>query len=287
MLPRSILLAGAVAGAVGPATHAASAQTMRTFSATRPVAGEKLVRATLDFHGGTIAIGSLTGNELFHVLLRYDADRFVPLQEYEPRTGILHLGLQPVGVTGVRVTSRAQLAQTAQFAFNRSVPLMLTANMGASEASLELGDLTLDAVEVRASATRGRVSFASPNRGSCRQATFSVTAGQLEVEHLANAGCYQVRVDGAAGSAVLSFDGSWRRDITLTVDLSMGGLTLRLPKGTGVRLSGSRFLSTLETSGLQKDGDDWISAGYAGAPRKLTVELKTSVAGVSLEWIDR
>jgi hypothetical protein len=282
MLRRSMFVAGLMAGA---SAMSLPAQTMRNFTATRNVAGEKLIRASLDFHGGTVSVAPLTGAGLFHVLMRYDADRFVPVQEYEPRTGILRLGLQPVGATAVRVTSRAQLAQTAQFSFARDVPLMLSANFGASEANLELGELTLSQLDVRASATRGQVSFGAPNRGSCRLATFTIAAGQLEVMHLANSGCYEVRLDGAAGNAILGFDGSWRRDITLIVDLSMGGLTLRLPKGTGVRLNSNRFLTSLSAEGLIKQEGGWISAGYAQAPHKLNVELKTSVAGVNLEWM--
>jgi hypothetical protein len=284
MMPRSVVFAGLVASAAAPSL---SAQAMRNFTASRAVAGEKLVRASLDFHGGNVTVSPATSDELFHVLMRYDAERFVPVQDYEPRTGILHLGLRPVGATGVRVTSRAQLAQSAEFSFARDVPLMLSANFGAAEATLDLGGLTLNELDVHASATRGQVDFDVPNRGTCRLASFSITAGQLEVRRLANAGCYQVRVEGAAGNAILGFDGVWRRDVTLVVDMSMGGLTLRLPRGTGVRLTTSRFLTTLNTEGLLKQEDGWISAGFAQAPHKLNVELKTSVGRVNLEWIPR
>ncbi len=285
MIRHTVIVAGLVAGAAGTQATSLAAQTMRTFTAARNVAGERVLRASLDFHGGTVSVEPLGGKELFHVLMRYDADRFVPIQDYEPRTGMLHLGLQPVGVTGVRVTSRAQLSQTAQFSFARDVPLMLSANFAASEASLQLGGLTLDELDVHASATRGQVRFDTPNRGNCRLAAFTVAAGQLEVMHLANAGCNEVHVEGAAGNVILGFDGTWRRDITLIVDMSMGGLTLRLPAGTGVQLNSNRFLTSVNAQGLVTQDGGWISEGFSKAPHKLNVELKTSVAGVNLEWI--
>lgn len=281
----TLVVVGLVAAAVTAASAPLAAQTMRSFSAVRNVAGERVLRASLDFHGGTVSVAPLDGKGLFHILMRYDADRFVPIQDYEPRTGLLHLGLQPVGVTGVRVTSRAQLAQTAQFTFARDVPLILSASFGASEAQLQLGGLTLNELDVHASATRGEVRFDTPNRGNCRLAAFTVAAGQLEVMHLANAGCNEVHVAGAAGNVILDFDGAWRHDITLLVDMSMGGLTLRLPAGTGVQLNSNRFLTSFNAQGLVKQGDGWISEGFEQAAHKLNVELKTSVAGVNVEWI--
>lgn len=284
MLRRSVVLAGMVAGSV---VHGAQAQTMRSFTATRAASGEKLLRATLDFHAGNARVSGVPGDQLFQVLMRYDAERFVPVQQFEPRSGTLHLGLAPVGAVGVRVTSRAQLSQTAAFSFSRDVPLALTANFGASEAELELGGLTLTSLDVHASATRGTVNFGTPNRGSCRMANFSVTAGQLDIRRVANSNCREILVEGAAGKAILSFDGSWNGDVTLTVNMSMGGLTLRLPSGTGVRINSNRFLSTLNADGLVREDGGWVSTGYAQAQHKLMVELKTSVAGVNLEWLPR
>lgn len=284
MTRRAALLAAALAVA---ATPALAAQTMRTYGASRPLKGaQPPLRTTLEFGAGRVVVRAGPGTDLYDVGLRYDADRYTPVHRYDPRTGILQLGLQSVGGGGIRVTSRSQLEQVARFEFAPTVPLLLQANLGASEAVIDLGGLTLVEVAVRSGATRGTVDVSRPTRGECREALFSVGAAELVAMRLANAGCAEVRVEGGVGRAVLDFTGTWRRDVRVTAELSMGTLTLRVPRGTGVRVSADRFLTRFDLEGFGRSGNDWTTPGFAEAEHKLTVELKTNVAGFEVEWVD-
>jgi hypothetical protein len=276
----------ALAALLAAATPLA-AQSMRTYGASRPLAGaQPPLRTTLDFGAGRVVVRAGDVDELYRVGLRYDADRYTPVHRYDGRTGILHLGVQSIGGTGLRVTSRSHLEQVARFAFSPRVPLLLQANLGASEAVLDLGGLTLVELAVRSGATRGTVDFSSPTRGDCREALFSVGAAELMAMHLANAGCATVRVEGGVGRAVLDFGGEWRRDVRITAELSMGTLTLRVPRGTGVQVLADRFLTRFTLDGFERDANTWRTPGFAGAGRKLSIELKTNVAGFEVEWVD-
>lgn len=279
-------LALLAAGAAGPSANHAAAQTMRAFTASRAVGRERQLRATLDFGAGTVRLAPASAGQLYRMQLRYDAERYAPVQQYEPRNGILRLGLESVGKGGMRVSSRNQLAQSADVAFSASVPLSLTANLGASEARLDLGGLTLTEFALRSGATRGTVDFSAPTRGTCRSATLSVGATEITVLHLANAACGEVRIDGGVGRASLDFSGQWRRNARVVIDLAMGSITLRIPRGTGVRLVAERFLSRIDADGLEKQGNIWTTPGFDGAARKIDVELKTAMAGVNIEWIE-
>jgi hypothetical protein len=95
-----------------------------------------------------------------------------------------------------------------------------------------------------------------------------------------------LRVDGGAGRATLGFRGEWRRDATLVVDLALGGLELQIPRGTGVRITGQRFLAPFAADGFEKAGDTWATPGFERAPHKLTVELKASIVRTHIEWTD-
>lgn len=264
------------------------AQAMRSYTTSRPArAGDPaLLRTTLDFGAGRVVLRAGATDQLYRMQLRYDAERFAPIHAYEPAIGALHLGLEQQGRGGIRVTSRAQLEQVARFEFAPHVPLELTANLGASEATLDLGDLSIAALMVRSGATRGIVDFSRPTRGECRGATFAVGATELSVMHLANAGCAELRVEGGVGRAILDFSGTWRRSPTLSVALAMGTLTLRVSRGTGVRIRGDKVLTSIAGEGLARAGDVWSTADFATATRTVDVELKTSVAGVELDWID-
>lgn len=264
-----------------------SGQSMRTFSVTRPVGSERFLHVTLDFGSGTVILVPAPEGELYGLKLRYDADRSEPIQQYDARTGILHLGIEPVGAMGVRVTSGAQLEQTARFEFSPTVPLALYATIGSSDATFDLGGMTLTDLEIGTTATHATVDFSRPTLGNCKSATFTVGASQLDVQHLAQAGCQTLRVDGGIGGVSLRFDGTWRRDLSLIVDLAMGGLTLELPRGTGVRINGERFLAPFDSKGFVRTGNTWTTPGFDGAAHKLTVELKASMVAIDVEWIEQ
>jgi hypothetical protein len=281
---RQLLLSAAavVAGAAS-----VGAQTMRTATSSRPIGSERTLRATIDFGAGALRVMPARPGELYRMQLRYDADRNTPVNEYDARTGILRLGVESNGGAGIRVTSRAQLDQRAEVNFAQRVPIILAANLGASEATLELGGMTLASLAVRGGASRTQVRFAAPTAGECTAATFSLGAGELEVIGLANSGCAEIRVDGGVGRATLSFDGVSRRSQHTAISISMGGVTLRFPEGTAVQLVTSRFLAALEADGFERVGNTWTTPGFEQAPRKMTLELKASAAGVKVEWIPR
>lgn len=271
---------------VALATPSLGAQTMRAFSASRPTKGERMLRATLDFGAGRVVVQPGLSGTLYRATVRYDAERSAPVHEYDPRTAILRLGIEAVGGGGVRVTSRAQLDQTGRFEFSPDIPLALNANFGAADVTIDLGGTTLVEVAVQSGATRSSLAFSRPTKGECRRASFTVGASELDVRQLANAGCETIQIEGGVGRASLGFEGAWRRNSSVAVALSMGTLTLRVPRGVGVQITAGRFLTSLDVAGLTRSGNIWSTANYNAAPRKLTIELKTSMAGVNVEWID-
>ena len=262
-------------------------QAMRTFSVSRPTGSERFLHVTLDFSGGSLILMPAAPGKLYGMRLRYDPDRYAPLQQYDPRTGILHLGVESVGGMGIRVTSGNQLEQNAQFEFAADVPLALHATLGASDATLDLGGTTLTELDIQGGATHATIDFSRPTRGSCKSATFTVGASQLEVQHLAQAGCAELRVDGGAGRTTLGFQGEWRRDATLIVDLALGGLELQIPRGVGVRIAGERFLAPFASKGFVKSGNLWVTPGYEQAAHKLDIQLKASMLRIMIDWTDK
>jgi len=284
---RRLALLGVVALGNFAGPSRCSAQAMRTFSVMRPTGAERFLHVTLDFSGGSVLMMPAPAGQLYGMRVRYDPSRYEPVQQYDSRTGILRLGLESVGGMGLRVTSRAQLEQVARFEFAANVPLALYATLGASDATIDLGGTQLTELEIRSSATRTTVDFSRPTHGTCKSATFTVGASQLDVQHLAQAGCAALRVDGGAGRATLGFGGDWRRDATLVVDLALGGLELQIPRGTGVRITGERFLAPLAGEGFAKSGDTWTTPGFDQAAHKLTVELKTSIVRTHVVWTNR
>ena len=128
-------------------------QAMRTFSVSRPTGSERFLHVTLDFSGGSLILMPAAPGKLYGMRLRYDPDRYAPLQQYDPRTGILHLGVESVGGMGIRVTSGNQLEQNAQFEFAADVPLALPMSMESAPTASSAACYSIPA-ENRASACK-------------------------------------------------------------------------------------------------------------------------------------
>ena len=262
-------------------------QTMRALAASRTVGTARSLHVDLDFSGGALLVVPAAPGTLYDMRLRYDAERYAPVQQFDSATGRLQLGLRSIGGLGIRVTSRRQLEQTARVEFAPDVPLDLSASVGTGDASIDLGGMALHQLEVQSTASHTTIDFSRPATGACQSATFIVAASQIEVQHAAQAGCALIRVRGGAGGASLTFNGDWQRDVAVDVDLAMGSFSLLVPRGTGVRVSGERFLAPLADSGFVRSGDNWTTPGYAAASHRVNVTLKASMVRIDVKWIGR
>jgi hypothetical protein len=68
--------------------------------------------------------------------------------------------------------------------------------------------------------------------------------------------------------------------------MAVGGITLRLPRKAGVRITMDKFLSSFEPSGLVRRGDAFVSTNYERAERRLELDLTTAIGGVDVEWME-
>lgn len=262
----------------------AAAQTMRDYEYTRPLRGEKQLRAVVDFAAGKLAVKPGPANRLYGLVLEYDAERFQPVGKYNVGGAEVRLGVESVGSGGIRIDRRKALPQTAMVEFSISVDLGLEVRMGAAEGRLDLGGLRISELTLNAGASRTTVSFDQPNGGSCRSASVAAGAGELEVTGVGNSGCRVWRFDGGVGAIRLDLSGAWPADWRMVFNLALGGVTLVAPKDLGLRVRVTGFLSGFDGKGFTKDGKTWTSTNYAGSGRKVDVEVNSALGGVSVEW---
>jgi len=279
------LLAVAVLALAGVATSA-SAQSMRSFATFRQLHGETRLRATLDYRAGGLRITPGRANELYRMDASYDENRYSPASTYDAARGVVTLGLQPAGEGGLRVVSTRQLRQDATVAFAPSVDLNLDLTLGAVQADLELGGLSLNALKMEAGASQAVVRFSEPNLSRCRGAEITAGAAELTILGLGNSRCDHLTLEGGMGKLTLDFAGAWTSSTTAEIKMAVGEVTLRLPRKVGVRLTLDRFLSSFDPAGLIRAGNGYQSPGYDRADRKLDIAVTTAVGGVKVEWAE-
>lgn len=273
--------------ALAAGATSASAQSMRSFSTFRQLHGETRLHVGLDYRAGGLRITPGRANELYRMDASYDENRYSPISAYDAARGVVTLGLQPAGEGGLRVVSTRQLRQDATVAFAPTVDLDLDLALGAVQADIELGGLTLAALTMEAGASQAVLRFSQPNLSRCRAAEITAGAAELTVLGLGNSRCDRFALEGGMGKITLDFSGAWTSSTAAEIKMAVGELTLRLPRNVGVRLTLDRFLVSFDPAGLVRTGDAFQSPGYERAERKLDIDVTTAVGGVKVEWLGR
>jgi hypothetical protein len=259
---------------------------MRAFTTFRQLHGETRLQASLNYLAGGLRVAPGRTTELYRMDASYDADRYLPTSDFDAARGAVSLGIRPAGEGGLRVVSKRQLRQDANVAFSPAVDLDLDITLGAVDADLELGGLSLSALTLQAGASQAVIRFSQPNRSRCRAAEIMAGAAEVTVLGLGNSRCDRIDFEGGIGKVTLDFDGPWTTSSRAAVKMAIGELTLRLPRRVGVRLTLDRFLASFDPAGLVRAGNAFESPGYESADRRLDIEVTTAVGGVKVEWLD-
>jgi len=267
---------------------AAHAQTLREYSSTRQDHGEARLAARVTYAGGTLDLARASSGILYSLRLTYDADRFTPVAQFDPDVPRLTLGTEALGRSGGVRVSHSGTPPAATIGLGTRADLDLDIELGAAEATLELGGIRVSHLKLQTGASKTVVRFSESNPIRCSAAEFSAGAAELAVTGLGYSRCGEITFSGGVGKVTLDFSGPWSGRMHLDAGMAMGELVLRLPKGAGIRLVLDKFLASFAPAGLVRsaDGRTWSSAGFDGAPQQLAVDLETAFGGVTVEWID-
>lgn len=284
MLPLRATL-GTVAALIVVASPLA-AQTMRSTTVTRQRHDLGDMNARIEFAAGTLTLRAARNTALYSMNLQYDADRYSPVSRFDPAGNNLVLGVQNVGNSGLRVSSKRHLQQNATVELSPEVNLSLDLRFGAVEAGIDLGGLRLTDARIRTAASQTSVRFSQPNRAVCSSLELNAGAAKFEAVALGNSGCQEIRFDGGVGEVTLDLTGQWAGDSRLVANVAVGGLTLRLPRQLGVELVVDRFLASFNPVGFIRKGSSYFSDDYDSRERHLRVEIKTTVGDINVEWVN-
>ena len=281
---RAALLLSALAFAVVALPPVLSAQTMRTFTASRRAEPVPALGVTVEFGAGYLTLGPDRGGMLYDAEFRYDQERATPEHRYDAATHQLDLRLRPVGNAGVRVTNRGQLAQRASLTLAPNIPLALDVTLGAGDGEIELGGLKVRSAAVHSVATRTLVRVSRPNTIACETLDLGGGAAEVITEHLGNLRCAEIRFEGGVGSTTLDLTGRWSSTLRVSAKQALGSLRLVLPKDAGVRIVLDRTLTTFTPTGFDRDGAAWVTPNYRNAARTIQVDITTAVGGIEVVW---
>ena len=261
--------------------QASEAQSWRTVTMSRQASGQQDLRVQVSYGAGTFRVHPAEQGLLYRMHLRYDEEIFEPRAELNGNR--LRLGVEGIG-KGIRVGGKHDSGEM-ELALARGIPMELDLEFGAVRADIDLGGLSLTELDLSTGASESTVDVSEPNPASMPLASFEVGAADFTARHLGNLNARRVSVDAGIGSVALWFDGSWRQDADVAIQMGLGSLELHFPEGLGVKLTKDSFLTSLDSEGMVKRGDAYYSLDWDRAERKVTIQLDAAFGSVKVLWV--
>lgn len=260
----------------------ASAQSWRTVTMSRQVSGEDELDVRVEYGAGRLSLHPADGQLLYRMNLRYDEEAFEPVADLDD--GRLRLGVHGLG-RSIRL-GKDRDGGEAEISLARDVPMDLRLELGAVRADLELGGLSMTGLDLRTGASETTLDVSAPNGTTMDEASFEVGAADFEARGLGNLGAAEIEVSAGVGAVALEFTGAWRRDAEVSVDMGLGSLELRFPRGVGVKVLKDTFLTSFDPQGLVKRGDAYYSVDWEEAEHRVTVRVDAAFGSIDVVWVD-
>ena len=256
----------------------------RTVEVSRQLRDTLPQRIRVQYGAGRLDVRGTADPLLYSMRLRYDESRATPLHRYDLEQRSAVLGVEPLA-PGARPTSGGDRREPGELLLTlpNRVPLDLDLELGGTQSTLELGGLALRTVRIECGATDATLRFTQANRVRMHQLEIGVGAADFTATGLANSNAEQIRLRGGVGVVDLDFGGAWTHDMSVSAQLAVGKLRIRIPTDVGVRLTVSRVAAGFEHEGLVKRDDAWYSANYERAAHKLHVDAETFVGKIEVQ----
>jgi hypothetical protein len=258
---------------------ASSAQNWQSIGFSRQRSAEQILRVDVEYGAGRFVVTPGAAAMLYRGRMRYDADVFEPDVDYG--NGRLRISME-----GGSLKGRNFKAGLLELALGTEVPLDLDLKFGAAEANLDLGGMRVTNAKISTGASRTELRVSRANPALCRMLQLEVGAASFEARNLGNLNTERLSVSGGMGEVVLDFSGEWRSDMMANISMGLGSLTLRVPRGVGVRVQKSGILASFDSQGLVKQGDQFYSQNWEQAAHKLTIHIDAALGSIRVAWID-
>jgi hypothetical protein len=257
------------------------AQTWRNLDAARARRDTGLVDVRLEYTRGEVqARPTPTDSLLYDFHLRYDAGRVRPLVGFDTSSRRLTIGTR--AREDVPRSSDGEAGGEAVVELGRGAPLELTARLSVASGTFDLGGLAVRRFTLMTTAGDSRIRFDSVNVATMENLEVDVTAATVQASRLANANAERIRVAARAGTVELDLGGMWMRDLEIDVDVTFGVVTIHVPADVGVELEARRLLGSVETPGLTRSGDGYMSGNFSTAQRKLRVRANATLGKIEV-----
>ncbi len=259
---------------------------MTQLDRSRPRGQESSLQAEVSVDIGALEISGVDSPTLYSLSAAYDQKRYQPEVEYADvgEQGRLSFKLESTHkarMGGGKETNRLHLGLTDE------IPVKLEIRSGVGEARLALTHIRLTDLDLDSGVGGARISAYEPNPSICDTIRLRNGVGGLEAVGLGNLNFRRFDFEGGVGGATLDFSGEWRQNADIRIHVGVGGVTVRMPREIGVRVSAEKhFLSGFHLDGFRKaGGNEYFSENYDVAKVRVSVVVSTGIGGFNISWL--
>lgn len=231
----------------------------QTMEIVVPESQAALTKVKLEFGAGELNIEPGAENALIEGVATYNVQDLEPTiltqgNEVTLQTGRLELRGIPSGQS-------KDLKNEWDLKFGDQL-IDLVINAGAYQGDIELGDLSLNSLEVNDGAAEVDLEFSQPNRVRMDTLRYSTGASNIKLYGLANANFSSMIFRGGAGDYILDFGGQLEQEARVVVEAGISQVTIIVPENTPARIRFGGGLSNVDASGAwQKSGNQYELQG--------------------------
>jgi hypothetical protein len=166
------------------------------------------------------------------------------------------------------------------------IPIEFRIDGGALDAKLELSGLKVADLNINVGAGEFDLDFGEPNS---ERPDIRINSGAAETKArgLCNANFRRLDFNGGVGASRLYFDGDWKSEARVDMNLGVGKNEILLARHLGAKVNApSSFLSPISLHGFEKRGGLHYSENYDQAAGHLDFDIKMGVGHTEIDWIE-
>ncbi|PYS97156.1 MAG: hypothetical protein DMF50_01690 [Acidobacteria bacterium] len=244
--------------------------------------------ASLQVVACDLAVHRAAPGRLYDLDLTYCRTHFAPrvIKAMEGSTAVLRIGLRR------RERGEAAPAGDERNALDVGLapdhPLDLSLDLGAGRHTADLGGLMLSRLALATGAGTARVAFDDPLAGDLAAFTVSGGPGRLTIARLGNASPATFALLAGDGDFEIDLRGAWHGEAGIQVSVSLGDVTLLVPRTLGVQMSvrdGGPAELVLPEFTRDEQGT-YRSPSYPDARHHVAIEIGPGLGRVEARWVE-
>lgn len=252
------------------------AQTM-DINVPNPTSVSQATEVFLGFGAGTLNLSPGATNALVSGTATYNVEDLKP--EIRTEGSQVHIDTGNFNINGI--PNFGEKLKNDWSLKLGDAPMKLNINAGAYEGNLELGGISLQALDITDGASKVNLSFSQPNKTEMNTLQYKTGASNINLTGLANANFDTLNFKGGAGEYTLDFTGELKRNATVTVDAGVSSVHLIVPEGTAARVLFDGGLTNVDISGSwQKSGNQYTQTGSGP---QLTINVNMGAGSLNLK----